>query len=82
MGLGVRTLAGVEDKDVYPVRGQTVLLRAPRGIQGGKSLVGGNAYVIPRRDDTVIVGGTRVANDWCAPKAPDEVSLAINCRVS
>ncbi|KAG6917606.1 hypothetical protein DXG01_001835 [Tephrocybe rancida] len=28
-GLGARTLGGVEDKDVYPVRGQTVLLRAP-----------------------------------------------------
>jgi hypothetical protein len=29
VGLGARTLGGVEDKDVYPIRGQTVLLRAP-----------------------------------------------------
>ncbi|CAL1708766.1 unnamed protein product [Somion occarium] len=28
-GLGARTLGGVEDKDVYPVRGQVVILRAP-----------------------------------------------------
>ena len=28
-GLGARTLGGVEDKDVYPVRGQIAILRAP-----------------------------------------------------
>ena len=28
-GLGARTLGGVEDKDVYPVRGQVVIIRAP-----------------------------------------------------
>ncbi|KAH9062857.1 nucleotide-binding domain-containing protein [Lactarius vividus] len=75
VGLGARTLGGVEDKDVYPVRGQTVLLRAP-WIEGGRSLVGGGAYVIPRRDGTVIVGGTRVANDWF-PKARSETTLSI-----
>ncbi len=29
VGLGARFLGGVEDKDVYPIRGQTVLVRAP-----------------------------------------------------
>ncbi len=28
-GLGAATLIGVEDRDVYPARGQTVLVRAP-----------------------------------------------------
>ena len=55
VGLGARTLGGVEDKDVYPVRGQTVLLRAP-WIEGGRSLVvesGSKTYIIPRRGGTV-----------------------------
>lgn len=29
-GLGAQSLIGVEDHDVYPVRGQTVLVRAPK----------------------------------------------------
>ncbi|KAF8271887.1 D-amino-acid oxidase [Lactarius quietus] len=78
VGLGARTLGGVEDKDVYPVRGQTVLLRAP-WIEGGRSLVvesGAKTYIVPRRDGTVIVGGTRVADDWF-PKARPETTIDI-----
>ena len=103
MGLGARTLGGVEDKDVYPVPGQTVLLQAP-WIEGGRSLVvesGAKTYIVPRRDGTVghllpcpgqiavifalpqvIVGGTRVADDWYTQKAPNGVSLMINYQVS
>lgn len=95
-GLGARTLGGVEDKDVYPVRGQTVLLRAP-WIEEGRSFVvesGAKTYIIPRRGGTVghllscpvrisvifpptqvIVGGTRVADDWYAQRVPDCVLL-------
>ena len=54
-GLGARTLGGVEDGDVYPVRGQTVLLRAP-WIKEGRSLVvesGSKTYIIPRHGGTV-----------------------------
>jgi hypothetical protein len=29
-GLGAATLIGLEDRDVYPARGQTVLVRAPQ----------------------------------------------------
>jgi len=78
VGLGARTLGGVEDKDVYPVRGQTVLLRAP-WIEGGRSFVvesGAKTYIIPRRGGTVIVGGTRVADDWF-PKARPETTIDI-----
>ncbi|KAN0136776.1 hypothetical protein V8E53_005217, partial [Lactarius tabidus] len=54
VGLGARMLGGVEDKDVYPVRGQTVLLQAP-WIEGGRSFVvesGAKTYIIPRRGGT------------------------------
>ena len=56
-GLGARTLGGVEDKDVYPVRGQTVLLRMPWVRFGmGKSSNKGKGfwtYIIPRRSGDV-----------------------------
>jgi D-amino-acid oxidase len=55
VGLGARTLGGLEDKDMYPVRGQTVLLRAP-WIEGGRSLViesGAKTYIVPRPGGTV-----------------------------
>ncbi|KAA1473001.1 FAD dependent oxidoreductase [Dentipellis sp. KUC8613] len=72
-GLGARTLGGVEDKDVHPVRGQTVILRAP-WIRFGRSVVGESGsvtYIIPRRSGDVIVGGTRVANDWYPVPRPE-----------
>ncbi len=31
VGLGARFLGGIEDKDMYPIRGQTVLVQAPLG---------------------------------------------------
>ncbi|KAI0322962.1 D-aspartate oxidase [Amylostereum chailletii] len=73
VGLGARTLGGVEDKAVYPVRGQTVILRAP-WVQAGISLVsesGSKTYIIPRRGGHVVVGGTRVANDWYPAPRPE-----------
>ncbi|KAJ6590458.1 D-amino-acid oxidase [Mycena vulgaris] len=65
VGLGARTLGGVEDKDMYPIRGQTVLLRAP-WVRFGRGLTfkGGSTYIIPRRSGDVIVGGIKVDNDW------------------
>ena len=54
-GLGARMLGGVEDKKVYPVRGQIVVLRTP-WVKGGVSLVnetGSKTYIIPRRGGNV-----------------------------
>ena len=54
-GIGTRSLGGVEDKDVFPIRGQTVLLRAP-WITFGRtlsSLDGLWTYIIPRRSGDV-----------------------------
>jgi D-amino-acid oxidase len=70
-GLGARSLGGVEDLDVHPVRGQTVILRAP-WVKSGitVSSAGGDGkeefwtYVIPRRSGDVVVGGTKGVDDW------------------
>lgn len=66
-GLGAKYLGGIEDKDVYPVRGQTILLNAPwvdfcMSLSGGPDKIW--TYVIPRRSGNVIIGGTYEANDW------------------
>ncbi|KAH8102276.1 D-amino-acid oxidase [Cristinia sonorae] len=78
-GLGARTLGGVEDKDVFPTRGQVVMLRAP-WINFGRTAShlkdGLWTYVIPRRSGDVIVGGTKVDNDWY-PVARHETTLEI-----
>jgi len=73
VGLGARFLGGVEDKAMYPVRGQTVLIRAP-WVRSGRSEVEKSAastYIIPRRSGDVVVGGTRVADDWYPRPRPE-----------
>jgi FAD dependent oxidoreductase len=55
LGLGAYSLGGLEDKNMYPIRGQTVLLNAPwvkfgRGITTLDDLW---TYVIPRRSGDV-----------------------------
>jgi D-aspartate oxidase len=65
-GLGARTLGGIEDPEVYPIRGQTVILRAP-WIKSGRTLTGKHwVYIIPRRSGDVVVGGTKGVDDWWA----------------
>lgn len=72
-GLGARNLGGLEDKNLIPVKGQTVLIRAP-WVQFGKSASDGRGmwtYVIPRRSGNVILGGVKHANSWCVFSALD-----------
>lgn len=59
-GLSSRFLGGVEDMSVYPIRGQTVIVRAPWvrfGIMDiGKTDEKGekvDTYIIPRRSSDV-----------------------------
>jgi D-aspartate oxidase/D-amino-acid oxidase len=54
VGIGARFLGGVEDKDMYPVRGQTLLIRAP-WVRFGRTEVteSGMTYIIPRRSGDV-----------------------------
>ncbi|KAJ2937063.1 hypothetical protein H1R20_g26, partial [Candolleomyces eurysporus] len=74
VGLGARFLGGVEDKDVYPIRGQTVLVNAP-WIKHGKTLSDLDAqewtYMIPRKSGTVILGGTLEPDDWNPTPRPE-----------
>ncbi|KAJ7615036.1 D-amino-acid oxidase [Mycena polygramma] len=78
VGLGARTLGGVEDKEMYPIRGQTVLLRAP-WIKFGRAISSKGGlwtYIIPRRSGDIIVGGIKVDNDWY-PVPRQETTLDI-----
>jgi len=77
VGLGARFLGGVEDKTVYPSRGQTVILNAP-WVRSGCTFEGAGeyTYIIPRRSGNVVVGGTLGADDWY-PKSRPETTLDI-----
>lgn len=55
-GLGARTLGGVEDREVYPVRGQVVIVRAPWvrfGRTASHAAEGLWTYIVPRRNGDV-----------------------------
>ncbi|KAF9259598.1 D-amino-acid oxidase [Marasmius fiardii PR-910] len=66
-GIGARTLGGIDDKDVYPIRGQTVLVRAP-WVKFGRTIstaaLDKAVYILPRRSGNIILGGTFGENDW------------------
>ncbi|KAG5643696.1 hypothetical protein DXG03_009745 [Asterophora parasitica] len=54
-GLGARSLGGVEDESVYPIRGQTVLLRAP-WVRSGRTMSSCNktwTYIMLRQSGDV-----------------------------
>ncbi|KAJ1953487.1 D-amino acid oxidase [Linderina pennispora] len=67
--MGSRTLGGVLDKEMYPTRGQTLLVNAPSvdfttmspGNTGSETKC---TYVIPRGDGTVILGGVMEKDNW------------------
>lgn len=81
-GLGSQTLLGVEDAAVHPVRGQTVLVKAP-DVRTCKSLKRGSApnqptYIIsrPGPDGHVILGGTTLADNYSTlpdPKTAERI---------
>ena len=70
-GLGAKSLLGVEDAAVHPVRGQTVLVRAPEvdtcyGVRDKNLPPGQSTYIIPRPGSggCVILGGTVLKDDY------------------
>jgi len=77
-GLGARFLGGVEDTEMYPVRGQTVLIHAPwiKFSFAKDSPDGHWTYMIPRRSGEVILGGTALENEW-HPTPQSEITKAI-----
>ncbi|KAI8972098.1 FAD dependent oxidoreductase [Pilobolus umbonatus] len=64
-GLGSRFIGGIEDKKMYPTRGQTVMIHAPF-VNKTLTHIGdhGISYVIPRTDGSVILGGTANTHDY------------------
>jgi D-amino-acid oxidase len=70
-GLLSSELGGVEDKNVYPTRGQTILVRnACSKIYARSSVTndGEGTYVIPRPfGGGTILGGSRQPNNWFTP---------------
>ncbi|KAG9297464.1 hypothetical protein G9A89_020866 [Geosiphon pyriformis] len=64
-GINAKTLGGVEDEEVFPTRGQVVIVRAPH-IKSAYSYQGVNneiTYLIPREDGLVVLGGTLQPNN-------------------
>jgi glycine/D-amino acid oxidase-like deaminating enzyme len=68
--LGSRSIIGVEDTKLYPIRGQTILVHAP-GLQECLIVDQGTeepTYIIPRpgkgQPDTAILGGTFQPGNW------------------
>lgn len=68
--LGSRSIIGVEDTKLYPIRGQTILVHAP-GLQESvivEAETEESTYIIPRpgkgQPDTAILGGTFQQRNW------------------
>lgn len=66
-GLGAHSLAGVADEQVYPTRGQIVLVRAPH-VHVNRCLWGSDfsTYIIPRPygQGLVVLGGFQQRGNW------------------
>ncbi|KAI8990617.1 nucleotide-binding domain-containing protein [Trametes punicea] len=71
-GLGARSLIGLEDKDVYPIRGQTIVIDNPEVhefmcTELTTSNDGNATYIIPRpcpNGFTTILGGKYQKDSW------------------
>ena len=57
VGIGARFLGGIEDKGVFPIRGQTIALKAP-WIRYGRTLSkadGSYTYLMPKANGDVSI---------------------------
>ena len=60
-GLSAKWVCG--DENMYPIKGQTVLVKGE--AKGARTWVDGGRYVIPRPGSgTTILGGTREVGNW------------------
>ncbi|GAA5931341.1 FAD-dependent oxidoreductase [Sporobolomyces koalae] len=80
-GLGSRSL--VNDKNMFPTRGQLVIIRAPWITHGvtrlGRPGEGVYDYIIPRRNGLVVLGGCAEQNNW-DPIPRQDMSKRIKTR--
>ncbi|KAJ7484471.1 D-amino-acid oxidase [Mycena latifolia] len=74
-GLGALSLGDVLDTDVYPTRGETILIRAPWVDHSMTYFFknGDYSYIIPRKSGDIILGGTFQVNDWHPTSRPESV---------
>ncbi|THW64867.1 putative D-amino acid oxidase [Aureobasidium pullulans] len=70
-GLGSYSLKGVEDKSIYPTRGQIMLVESPKTpmtrmyFRSPQRVNKDTTYVFPRGPHNgVVLGGIRLDNDW------------------
>ncbi|CCH45986.1 D-amino acid dehydrogenase small subunit [Wickerhamomyces ciferrii] len=66
-GLLSRLLPGVEDPQVFPIRGQILWVRNSASKQISvpiKGFVNESLYIFPRKEGGSIIGGTFQPNDW------------------
>ncbi|CDR37171.1 CYFA0S01e08064g1_1 [Cyberlindnera fabianii] len=71
--LGARFLGGVEDKKVFPIRGQILQVRNTATKQVSVHLpdyAGESFYMFPRKEGGAIIGGTFLLNDWSSQPDP------------
>jgi len=77
-GLGSRELVG--DQELYPSRGQAMLVKAPWVKYVIKEEFDGGAYSIYPRSDGVILGGTKQINNWSTDVSPvDSANILAGC---
>jgi len=76
-GLGAKSIIGIADPQVYPIRGQTALVKAPSvqwcllGMGLYVSEREESTYIIPRSNGEVVVGGTFQFGNWDVSPDPD-----------
>nr|ALM22238.1 D-amino acid oxidase [Sporobolomyces roseus] len=78
-GLGAKSIAGVEDQEVRPIRGQTVLIKSDcvRCTMDSSDPTS-SAYIIPRPGGEVICGGSYGVDDWDLSVSPDHAKRILS----
>ncbi|KAL1721290.1 hypothetical protein EV715DRAFT_195133 [Schizophyllum commune] len=73
-GLGARTLGGIDDEKVYPVRGQSVRIHAPwvkEAIMSSEGSGEEHTGIFPRASGDVYLVGTKHVDDWYPAPRPE-----------
>lgn len=73
-GILAHSLGGVEDKGVYPIRGQVLWVRNTGSKQCATTIIPGYAnetfYLFPRKEGGSVIGGCSISNDWSSTPDP------------
>ncbi|GAA5901734.1 FAD-dependent oxidoreductase [Sporobolomyces salmoneus] len=78
-GLGAKSIAGVDDQAVRPIRGQTVLIKSDcLRCTMDSSDPNSSAYIIPRPGGEVICGGSYGVDDWDLSVSPSHATRILS----